>query len=156
MPIFSPSGRDHDWRLVGGLDVIRRWVVSSGNENETLKAIDKPLKLSPVVCLASSFLAFAPPVPATQRPRLHIQPRRDRRPVRPIRRPHPQPLTLGVLIGAERKGKFPQNSQRSFSKKEKQTTLKPREGAATCSEATVIWQKWSRTPLHRLYERIGQ
>lgn len=37
-------------------------------------------------------------VPPTQRPWLHIQPGWDRRPLRPFRRPHPQPLTPGITI----------------------------------------------------------
>lgn len=74
--------------------------------------------------LVSSVLAFTPPVPAAQRPRLHIQPRWDRRPVRPFRRPHSQPLTPGILIGAE--GKFLQNKSSLFFKKKTNKQKKSR------------------------------
>lgn len=48
----------------------------------------------------SSVLASPPPVPPTQRPRLHIQPGWDRRPVWPLRRPHSQPLTPEIVVSA--------------------------------------------------------
>ncbi len=49
------------------------------------------------VCFTSSVLASPPSVPSTQRPRLHIQPGWDRRPVRPLWRPHTQPLTPEIV-----------------------------------------------------------
>lgn len=57
--------------------------------------------LTPVsIYFTSSVLASPSSVPSTQRPRLHIQPGWDRRPVWPLWRPHSQPLTPEIVVRA--------------------------------------------------------
>lgn len=138
--LMSSEGEFCQWRSVN-----LEWDIESNR-----------LTVETVPC---SVLAFTPPVSTAQRPRLHIQPRWDRRPVRPFRRPHPQPLTPGTFIGAE--GKFLQNSRRYFSKKKKKTEQNKKIHVASwrCNEGQrshCDLTKRSWTPLHRLWRAHWQ
>lgn len=93
----------------------------------------------------SSVLASPPSVPSTQRPRLYIQPGRDRRPLWPFWCPHSQPLTSEVVVRA---GRGFSNVLIYISSKISPHSLKVRGGAAEL----ILSDEHSKTPLHWLTE----
>lgn len=131
--LFSNLDRDHEWRPVGRLDVIRRWgfflfvcfteanivnvwkkckLIMYNMCNKGARGSEAFETISEFWLMASfvhsltpvsnyftpSVLASPSSVPSTQRPRLHIQPGWDRRPVWPFWCPHSQPLTPEIVV----------------------------------------------------------
>lgn len=145
MSILSPSRRDHDWRLIGGLDVIRRWVLlvekkNSWNENETLTDRWNCPAPHPILAVFSPLLRLSPP-PSDHDYIYNLDETEglcDLFDV-PI-------LNLWPLASSsERKESFYniviiifQKKQQKNAKQKKITW--PREGAMKVSGATAIWQ----------------
>lgn len=96
-------------------------------------------------CFALSVLASSSSVPTTQRPRLHLQPGRDRRPLRPLRRAHSQPLTPPPSeVWSDTSFSIPHFSLTSFfpwQRKEKQENQRLTDTSALGAHAEVRQKK---------------